>query len=346
MKQLNINTQPYIIAEYVWIDAFNTTRSKARTLYLKNKHNVILNDIPIWNFDGSSTGQAEGNNSEVILKPVSIFRDPFRDPDGIIVLCSCYDSNHNPLSSNHRHDAEKVFETTKQYEPWFGLEQEYVFYDNKTKRPLGWELSKDPEPQGKYYCSAGADRCFGRDIVEQHYRMCLDIGITISGINGEVMPGQWEYQVGPVEGIDACDQLWIARYIMNRIAESHGVYVDLSSKPMKGDWNGSGCHTNFSTNEMRDEGGLSIIYGAMEKLSKKHREHIEVYGDNKERLTGKHETSSIDKFTYGVADRTASIRIPLQTHKDKKGYFEDRRPAANIDPYLVLSKLLTTILLS
>jgi len=344
MKEIQLNFSNYYTAEYIWIDAFNNLRSKAKTIYSPfNKFNV--NDLPEWNFDGSSTGQAEGKNSEVILKPVSLFIDPFRSNNGMLVLCECYDPLGNPLSSNHRHNSEKIFKNIEKYEPWFGLEQEYVLYDFNTNRPLGWGIDYEPKPQGDYYCGIGSNNAFGREIVEEHYKTCLSIGLKVSGINGEVMPGQWEYQIGPVEGIDAADQLWIARYIMNRICEKYGVYVSLNPKPEEGDWNGSGCHINYSTNLMRNEGGIDEIYKAINKLSLKHKEHLDVYGDNLKRLTGLHETSSAEKFSYGVADRTASIRIPSVAVKEGKGYLEDRRPASDIDPYLALTKLVETTLL-
>jgi glutamine synthetase len=351
MKQLslsisNYQISNYQIAEYIWIDIKGKLRSKARTLYLQYTDNTIAVDMfPLWNFDGSSTGQASSQNSEVILKPVSIFRDPFRKQNGLLVLCECYDNKMNHLESNHRYHAQKIFDLVENHHTWFGLEQEYVLYDNECNRPLGWGKFGEPESQGKYYCGVGADRVFGRNIVEEHYLTCLEIGLQISGINAEVMPGQWEYQVGPVEGIDACDQFWIARYILERVCEKYNVKVSLDPKPVKGDWNGSGCHVNYSTAEMRSEGGLSKIYEAIEKLGAKHSEHIAVYGTNTERLIGRLETSSIDKFSYGVADRTASIRIPSATQIEGKGYLEDRRPASDIDPYIVLAKLVKTTLI-
>lgn len=345
MKEVIHNPSEYYIAEYIWIDARNKLRSKSKTLYL-NSTIIKIDSLPNWNFDGSSTEQATGNNSEVILKPVSIFKDPFRPTNGILVLCECYDILMKPVKSNNRYNAKRIFDVVETYKPWFGLEQEYTLYNNKTKRPLGWSINENPEAQGKYYCGIGADRVFGREIVEEHYQLCLNIGIKISGINAEVMPGQWEFQVGPVEGIDACDQLWMARYVMERLTERYDFTMSIDPKPMPGDWNGSGCHTNYSTNEMREEGGLDIIYQAIEKLEKKHMEHIKVYGNNERRLTGTHETSRIDEFTSGVADRTASIRIPLFTQQNKKGYLEDRRPASDIDPYLVLSKIVETTILN
>lgn len=339
---IDISYKMAIIAEYIWIDKIGGLRSKARTLY-PNKEEMILEDFPKWNFDGSSTDQAIGKDSEVIILPVSFFVDPFRE-NGYLVLCECMDRYGNPIESNHRNPAAKIFDKVKEHHIWFGLEAEYVFFDLKTKKPLGWPIDGNIGPQGKFYCGVGTDRAFGRPIVEEHYKKCLKAGIKISGINAEVMPAQWEFQVGPCEGIAAADQLWVARYILQRVCENYNVVASFESKPVEG-YNGSGCHTNFSTLHMREEGGIKYIYEAIEKLSKKHKEHIAVYGDNSKRLCGKFETSDIDKFTYGVADRTASVRIPNDVQVAGCGYCEDRRPSSSSDAYLVTARVAQTILL-
>jgi len=215
----------------------------------------------------------------------------------------------------------------------------------RKKNPLGWPKGGFPAPQGPYYCGVGADKAFGRYLVEAHYKASIYAGVKIAGINGEVMPGQWEFQVGPCVGISVGDHLWAARYIMHRLAEEFGIVVSFYPKPIPGDWNGAGCHTNYSTKETRAEGGYEAILEQIKKLSKKHKEHIAVYGkDNQLRLTGKHETAPIDEFRYGVADRGASIRIPSQAFKEGKGYYEDRRPASNIDPYTVSAQIVKTTL--
>jgi glutamine synthetase len=236
---------------------------------------------------------------------------------------------------NYRHSCLKVMQTHADAKPWFGIEQEYTLFDTDGQ-VLGWPKGGFPGPQGPYYCSIGADVAYGRDVVEAHYRACLYAGVDISGVNGEVMPGQWEFQVGPCEGINMGDHLWVARYLLKRVAEDFGVVVSFHPKPMKGDWNGAGCHTNYSTAAMREEGGIKAINDAIEKMSKRHAEHIHVYGDdNDKRLTGRHETGHISQFSSGVANRGASIRIPRHVAAQGKGYLEDRRPASNIDPYRV-----------
>lgn len=259
------------------------------------------------------------------------------------MICECLNPDLTPIPSNTRCLAKAAFDRKPEEKPWFGLEQEYTLFGADKRTPLGWPKGGYPGPQGPYYCSVGADCAFGRLIVEAHYRACLYAGVQISGINAEVLPGQWEYQVGPSEGIASGDQCWLARYIMYRVCEDFGVYVSFDPKPIPGDWNGSGMHTNYSTEAMRKDGGYAVILSAIEKLGKKHKEHIAVYGEgNERRLTGRHETANIHTFLYGVANRGASIRIPRDAEKHGKGYFEDRRPASNADPYVVTSAIFTT----
>lgn len=243
-----------------------------------------------------------------------------------------------PANTNFRHFAVQIFEAVKDEHPWFGIEQEYSLLETKNKfaiKPLGWPSQGFPGAQGPYYCSVGASNCFGRAIMDAHYKACLYAEIKISGSNSEVMPGQWEYQVGPCEGVEVGDQLWISRYMLQRVAEDFNVSVSFEPKLFK-DWNGAGCHTNFSTKDMREgNGGMDYIYGLLKKLAPKHNLHLQLYGDNSKRLTGHHETSSRDVFSYGVGNRGASVRIPTTTAHQKKGYIEDRRPASDIDPYIV-----------
>jgi glutamine synthetase len=343
-QYMSLDTGSYIQAEYIWIGGTGQDlRCKTRTL---DKAPNSPADLPIWNFDGSSTGQAPGEDSEVMLKPAAIFKDPFRRGNHILVLCDCYKPDMTPIPTNTRHDAFRVMKAAEATVPWFGIEQEYTLFEKDQVTPYGWPKGGFPAPQGPYYCGAGAHSAFGRLIADAHYRACLYAGIRISGINAEVMPGQWEYQVGPCTGIDSGDQLWVSRYIMLRVCEDFGIFVSFDPKPIIGDWNGAGCHTNVSTKAMREDGGMAKIIEALEKLKLKHKVHISVYGQgNERRLTGKHETASIEQYSYGVANRGASIRIPRQAEAEGKGYFEDRRPASNMDPYVVTARIIKTIVL-
>ena len=348
-----LNQHGKIIAEYIWIDGSGIgVRSKSRTLPAAISD---ISELPEWNYDGSSTEQAVTENSEVILKPVAYFPDPFRGGDNILVMWSTYlwankeKSELAPTNTNFRHFAEPIFALSADHHPWFGIEQEYTLFEctnSFTKWPLGWPEGGYPPAQGPYYCSVGATVCYGRIVMDNHYKACLAAKVTIAGTNGEVMPGQWEFQIGPCEGLDIGDHLWMARYLLGRVTEDMNIGLSFHPKPLAGDWNGAGCHTNYSTTEMREEGGIEHINSAIEALSKSHLEHISVYGSGNElRLTGKHETCSIKSFRAGVGDRGASIRIPTSTFKDGKGYFEDRRPASNIDPYVVGAILVSTTLL-
>jgi len=355
---LSLPTGAACQAEYVWIGGNNELRCKTRTL---SKAPAAVADLPMWNFDGSSTEQAPGTDSEVMLKPAAIFKDPFRpNGDNILVMCDCYlpdpdapDGLGAPIPTNSRHACNAIMEKVKAKEPWFGIEQEYTLFEPDGVTPYGWPKGGFPDrPQGPYYCSVGTENAYGRAVCEAHYKACLYAGISISGINGEVMPGQWEYQVGPCTGIDAGDQVCMARYLMLRVCEQFGVRCSFDPKPIPGDWNGAGCHTNVSTNEMRAPGGYEVIKKAMERLGApgKPEEHIKCYDvsggeDNKRRLTGAHETAPIDKFSWGVANRGCSVRIPRSTEKEQCGYFEDRRPAANMDPYKVTGKIMETCVL-
>jgi len=336
------------VCEYVWIDGSGIIlRSKCRTI--QGKVNSLA-DLPEWNYDGSSCYQAKTDNSEIIMRPVSYFRDPFRKGNHLLVMTETYKwtdatcQELEPANTNFRIHAKKIMDAAADEEPWFGIEQEYTLVGTKTKFttwPLGWPHNGYPGQQGPYYCSVGASNCFGRVIADAHYRACLYAGIKCSGTNAEVMPGQWEYQVGPVEGIAVGDHMHMSRYILQRIAEDFNVTISFAPK-LFSDWNGSGCHTNFSTKTMRaGTKGMEYIDTMMAKFAAQHKEHLALYGDdNDQRLTGIHETSSMDSFSYGVGNRAASFRIPTSTaHDNGKGYIEDRRPASNMDPYLVCAMI-------
>lgn len=329
------------LVEYVWIGGNNELRSKTKVVY---GDVMSVEDLSDWNYDGSSTAQASGEDSEVIMKPRTLFFDPLRGNHHKLVLCDTYTPQGEPLKNNHRKWAKEIFDRSPEEEPWFGLEQEYFLIDPKTGNPLGYDENKE---QGQFYCSVGAENAFGRSIAEHHLQACIHAGIKISGINAEVAPGQWEFQIGPCVGIEEGDHLWMARYLLEKISEIYNVSVNIDAKPLKGDWNGSGCHANYSTKNMREgteeKTGLSYIEEAVEKLSLKHDEHMNVYGTgNDERMTGKHETASFDKFSHGIANRGASVRIGNENYKNGKGYFEDRRPSSNCDPYLVTGMLFRT----
>ncbi len=327
-----MNTANAFIYTYIWLDGYTPEPNlRGKDKILEGK--VALKDLPIWSFDGSSTQQAKGHFSDCLLRPVRMVVDPDR-PRSFLVLCDVQNPDGTPHVSNMRAALEKW----DNKDNWYGFEQEYVFMENG--RPMGFpaDPKKFPEPQGRYYCGVGADRTVGRDIMEEHTELCLQAGITLTGTNQEVLLGQWEFQLFGMGSLATADYFWLARYLLVRTAEKYGVIVNFHPKPLtKGDWNGSGLHTNFSTKKMRtgtDKGVFDRIYKTFGKNIKLHMDN---YGsDNHLRLTGKHETQSIHKFSYGVADRGASIRIPLATKEAGKGYLEDRRPAANADPYRIL----------
>ena len=334
--------------EYVWIDANNNLRSKSRIL---DTMHLFATWIPIWNFDGSSTGQAPGINSEVYLNPIKVYNDPFNKNSELIknylVLCETInDDMETPHETNTRRKLHQLIINDKiiiDHDPWIGFEMEFFMINPETGFPLGFPDNGDTPKQGQFYCSNGVKNCFGRKIINEHYDACLYAGIGIVGINAEVACGQWEYQIFG-DSLSSTDDAWMSKYILSRVAEKHNVDISWHPKPIQGDCNGSGMHTNFSTIYMREDGGLQHILNAMPKLEANHKEHIEVYGvDNDKRLTGEHETASMDKFSWGYADRGRSIRIGKMVEKNGKGYFEDRRPASSCDMYLVAHKLIETV---
>jgi glutamine synthetase len=344
-------------AEYIWLDGAEPTkklRSKTRILKLNSNGKTSLSDFPEWNYDGSSTYQAPGDKSDLVLRPCSFVNDPIRGSGNYLVMCEVFHVDGNPVPSNTRAPLRMMLESsTRDLGVWMGYEQEYtLFQDN---RPLGWPKVGYPAPQGPYYCGVGADRVFGRDIIEEHTKLCLDAGILIFGTNAEVMPAQWEFQIGyrsvkdeNADPLTCSDHLWLGRWLLHRVAEKHNVVVSFDNKPVKGDWNGAGNHTNFSTEKMRDpKTGWDAIQRLVGVLESRHKKHIENYGHGlNERLTGLHETCDINSFRSGPSDRGASIRIPLVVSKNRCGYIEDRRPGANCDPYVVALLLLEAALMA
>ncbi|MFQ5554291.1 MAG: glutamine synthetase GlnII [Acidimicrobiia bacterium] len=323
-------------AEYIWIDGQKPTGK------LRSKTKIVEDgaEPPIWGFDGSSTEQAPGENSDCVLRPVLVKPDPIRGDNDVLVMSEVLNVDMTAHESNTRAACAEASERYAEHEAWFGIEQEYTFY--KDGRPHGWPVGGYPAPQGGYYCGVGADEIWGRDVVEAHTKACLDAGIAISGTNAEVMIGQWEFQIGPLGPVEVSDELWMARWLLYRLAEDFDISAHLNPKPVQGDWNGAGAHTNFSTTEMRE--GYDAIIAACEALGKRHDEHIRSYGAGIElRLTGLHETAPWTEYHYGVSDRGASVRIPWQVAKEGKGYIEDRRPNANMDPYVVTRLITETV---
>jgi glutamine synthetase len=323
-------------AEYIWIDGTEPTP------LLRSKTKIIKDgEAPgIWGFDGSSTNQAEGHASDCVLQPVCVVPDPIRKGDNKLVLAEVLLTDMTPHPSNTRAKLREVYDKFKDQEPWFGIEQEYTLF--KGARPLGFpEHGGYPGPQGPYYCGVGQDDIYGRPLVEAHMTACLEAGLLLSGINAEVMPGQWEFQIGAGDPLTVSDHMWIARWLLHRIGEDFDISVTLDPKPARGDWNGAGAHTNFSTNKMREN--YDAVIAACEALGKNADEHIANYGfDIESRLTGAHETAHYSQFNYGVSNRGASVRIPWQVAIEKKGYIEDRRPNANMDPYVVTRVIVNT----
>lgn len=323
-------------AEYIWIDGQQPTAK----LRCKAKVVPMGEEPPVWGFDGSSTEQAPGFNSDCVLNPVFVCPDPIRGGDNKLVMCEVLLTDMTPHPSNTRAACAEVAEKYAAFEMWFGIEQEYTLFQGS--RPLGWPPNGFPAPQGGYYCGVGADEVFGRELVERHLDACMKIGLSISGINAEVMPAQWEFQIGPVGTLQVSDQLWVARWLLYRLGEDLGISATLDPKPVRGDWNGAGAHCNFSTKYMRED--YDACVAAAEALGTKADLHIANYGHRiEERLTGQHETLSYKEFRYGVSDRGASVRIPWQVARDRKGYIEDRRPNANSDPYIVTRLVVDTV---
>jgi glutamine synthetase len=326
--------------EYIWLDGYKPTQSlRSKTKIVRN-FNGTLDDCPMWSFDGSSTQQAEGNSSDCLLQPVAVFPDPGRK-NAYLVMTEVLSADGTPHPSNGRatiDDDDNDF--------WFGFEQEYFLWNPEFDKPFGFPEVGYPAPQGQYYCSVGAKNAFGRALVEEHLDLCLEAGINVEGINSEVATGQWEFQVFAKGAKAAGDQMWVARYLLERTGEKYGLSINWHCKPLGDtDWNGSGMHANFSNEVLRTCGSKDIYTSICEAFGPFVKEHIEVYGaDNHLRLTGKHETQSIDKFSFGVSDRGASIRIPIATVENKwKGWLEDRRPNSSADPYKVASRIIKTV---
>jgi glutamine synthetase len=323
--------------EYIWLDGYEPDANlRSKTKIITQDEAPAIHNLPNWSFDGSSTAQAEGSSSDCILRPVKVWKDAGRNV-GYLVLCEVFNTDDTPHRSNYR----ATYEDIRGF--WFGFEQEYVIMKNG--RPLGFPTEGYPAPQGKYYCGVGSQNIVSRDFVEEHLELCLGCGLNITGVNAEVMIGQWEFQLLGKSAKDAADDLYLARFLLMRLAEKYGVEIELHPKPVKGDWNGSGMHTNFSNEIMRSGGSENYFKRILMNMKRNHDDHIQHYGSmNHERLTGLHETQAFDRFSFGISDRGASIRIPVATIENGwNGYLEDRRPASNACPYKVTSKLLEIV---
>jgi Glutamine synthetase len=326
--------------EYIWLDGYKPTQSLRSKTKIVKEFSGKVEDLDNWSFDGSSTEQAPGGSSDCILKPVFTCPDPQRK-NAHLVMCEVLDSKGQPHESNgraHIEDDDNDF--------WFGFEQEYFLWDPNTNKPLGFPAAGYPAPQGPYYCSVGANNAYGREIVEEHLDVCLEAGLNVEGINAEVAAGQWEFQIFAKGAKEAGDQIWVARYLLERIGEKYGVSINWHCKPLgQLDWNGSGMHANFSNTLLRTANSEAKFKAVCEAFRPAVAECIAVYGaDNDQRLTGKHETASIHDFSYGVSDRGASIRIPLYAvDHNWSGYLEDRRPNSAADPYKVAAVIIKTV---
>ena len=327
--------------EYIWLDGYKPTQSLRSKTKIVSDFSGNVDDAEMWSFDGSSTEQAPGGSSDCLLKPVYTCVDPLRK-NGFLVMCEVLNANGTPHESNGRatiDDDDNDF--------WFGFEQEYFLWDTAIDKPLGFPKEGFPaRPQGPYYCSVGAMNAYGRHIVEEHLDVCLDAGLNVEGINAEVATGQWEFQCFAKGAKQAGDEIWVARYLLERIGEKHAVAINWHCKPLGDtDWNGSGMHANFSNTALRTSGSKAVYDTICQSFAPFIAEHIAVYGaDNHMRLTGKHETQSIDQFSYGISDRGASIRIPIATvEQGWKGWLEDRRPNSAADPYKVASRIIATV---
>ena len=327
--------------EYIWLDGYQPTQTLRSKTRVESDFSGKLEDCPMWSFDGSSTEQADGSDSDCLLKPVMCIPDPDRK-NGFLVMTEVLNADGTAHESNGR---ATIDESDDDDDFWFGFEQEYFLWDPGTNLPPGFPHAGYPRPQGPYYCSVGANNAYGREVIEEHLDICLDAGLNVEGINAEVAAGQWEFQVFAKGAKRAGDETWLARYFLERTAEKYGLAIEWHPKPLGDtDWNGSGMHANFSNGVMRESGKEETFTKICDEFGKNIPRHISVYGaENDQRLTGKHETQSIDQFSYGVSDRGASIRIPVGTVEDGwKGRLEDRRPASNADPYKVAAAIVKT----
>ena len=327
--------------EYIWLDGAEPTQGLRSKTMVRKGFDGKLKNCPIWMFDGSSTNQAEGGASDCLLKPVHIISDPDRT-NAYLVMCEVLNADGTPHPTNGR---ATIDASDDDEDFWFGFEQEYFLWDPETDLPPGFPAGGYPAPQGPYYCSVGSKNAYCRNMIEEHLDICLEAGLNVEGINAEVAPGQWEYQIFAKSPKTAGDEIWLSRYILERTGEKYGLAINWHPKPLgETDWNGSGMHANFSNTAMREDGNEEVFTKICEEFGKNIERHMSVYGAyNDQRLTGLHETQSIHEFSYGVSDRGASIRIPISTMEDGWiGRLEDRRPSSNGDPYKIAAAIVKT----
>lgn len=319
-----------VVYEYIWLGGNSEFRSKVK---------VSDSEPTIWNYDGSSTNQASTVDSEVLLVPVKTVKSPFKSD--YLVLCETRLPSGKPHPTNTRQLANEIFKNDKN-DSMFGIEHEF-FALHANNKPIHVQ---DPDGSDKsdFYCGVGHGKSYGRPYLEEVFESCLTAGLNVTGYNMEVAAGQMEIQVC-AKGIDAADQSMLLKYIIHRVAEKYKYIITFDAKPrftVDCNLNGSGCHVNFSTKRMRQEECYDHIMDFINNLQNGHEETMKLYGDdNKKRLSGTHETSEFNKFTFGVGNRCASIRIPNETFKNKRGYIEDRRPSSSADMYIVTSHLLS-----
>lgn len=321
--------QNKVQATYIWIDATGENiRLKDRIL---NEIPKLIADIPKWSYAENPPYQT-GSSIEMMLYPRALYRNPFKPgKHDVIVMCDTYQPDGSPFHTNHRHAMQTSVDKTIEQEPIFGIEQKYTLLDEQGQpfiRP------KNELMEGTNYCGVGFNGIYARDLVESHALACLYAGIDFSGTNADEFPLQWRYKIGPSVGIQAADDLWVSRYILVRIAEEFGICVTLKS--IEGDRNQTRAHINYSTAAMRADGGIKVIREAIKLLEHEHNEHLKVFDAHE---------SKIDTFSWDVADRNVSVRVPESVAESEKELLKDRGPPSNMDPYVVCNALLTTSLL-
>lgn len=318
-------------AIYIWIGANNRLRWKIKTVPIDKRDMLKLKAYPWWNYDGSSTGQAEGENTEVRLKPVRVYPFPYKDDADVMILCETYNVDNTVHRDNERYHALERFKAGEYKRPWFGNEVEYFIVKNGD--------NMNDLLTTTHYCGFDECRAHCKRVALEHYNACLNANLEISGMNAEVTRGQWEFQIGPCEAIKSGDHTYVALFLLIWVAEYHGCKVIVNeSKPYE-NVNGSGCHINYSDIDTRFNDNANILVQKINKLGERHDHHMSIYGDNSKRLTGTHETSRPDVFSFGTGTRDTSVRVPTNTKK----YFEDRRPASNIDYYKVTSSIYESV---